>query len=100
MKAVHGEYNLCRSSIVEWHKIFLEGNELLEEDAQPRQVHRVITPEMISEVNALVLDNHRITLDEIHRLLRISMGTVYTIMHQHLKFRKIYTQWIPHLLTS
>ncbi|GFQ76765.1 histone-lysine N-methyltransferase SETMAR [Trichonephila clavata] len=69
MKAV---YSLCRSSVVEWCKRFLEGCELLEDDAKPGQTHHVITPEMIAEVNALVLGNHRITMNEILRLLGIS----------------------------
>ncbi|GFQ90165.1 histone-lysine N-methyltransferase SETMAR [Trichonephila clavata] len=67
MKAVYREYSLCRSSVVEWPKRFLERRELLEDDARRGQAHRVITPEMIAEVNALVLDNSRITVDEINR---------------------------------
>ncbi|GFS97065.1 hypothetical protein TNCV_4492441 [Trichonephila clavipes] len=43
--------------------------ELLEDDARPGQAHRVSTPKMIAEVDALGLDNRRITMDEIHRLL-------------------------------
>jgi hypothetical protein len=62
MKAVYGEYSLSRSSVVEWRKRFLEGRELLEDDARSGQAHRVFTPEMIAEVNALVLDNRRITV--------------------------------------
>ncbi|GFV35456.1 uncharacterized protein TNCV_3204881 [Trichonephila clavipes] len=77
MKAVHVEYSLCCSSVVEWCKRFLEGRGLLKEDARLGQVLRVIKPEM----NALVLDSRRITVDEIHRLLGISVGTTYTIMH-------------------
>ncbi|PSN46055.1 hypothetical protein C0J52_07677, partial [Blattella germanica] len=95
MKAV-----LSRSSVVEWRKRFLEGRELLEDDARPGQAHRVITPEMSAKVSALVLHNHRITVDEIHRLLGISVGTTHTIMHQHLKFRKICALWVPHQLTA
>ncbi|GFV70458.1 uncharacterized protein TNCV_4798771 [Trichonephila clavipes] len=79
MKAVFGEYSLCRLGVVKWRKRFLEGHELLEDVAG--HAHRVITPEMIAEVNVLVLDNHRTTLDEIHRLLGISVGTTHTIMH-------------------
>ncbi|GFS47812.1 uncharacterized protein TNCV_3598201 [Trichonephila clavipes] len=79
---------------------FHEGRKLLGDDARPRQAHRVITPEMIAEVKALVLDNHRITMDEIHRLLVISVGTTHTIMHQHLNFRKICAQWVPNQVTT
>ncbi|GFU51246.1 histone-lysine N-methyltransferase SETMAR [Trichonephila clavipes] len=52
---------------------------------------------MIAEVNAL--DNHRIIVDEINRLLGISVGTTHTIMHQYLNFRKICAHWVPHQLT-
>ncbi|GFX43129.1 uncharacterized protein TNCV_2711731 [Trichonephila clavipes] len=76
------------------------GRELLEDDARPGQAHRVITPEMIAEVNALVLDNCRITMEDIHRLLGISVSTTHTIMHQHLNFRKICAQWVPNQLTA
>ncbi|GBM30484.1 hypothetical protein AVEN_237707-1 [Araneus ventricosus] len=55
---------------------------------------------MIAEVHDLVMNNHRVTVDEIHRLLGISVGTTHTIMHQHLKFRKICAQWVPHQLTA
>ena len=63
MKAVYGKYNLCCSSVMEWCKRFLEGRELLQDDAWHGQVHHVISPQMIAEVNALVLDNpqnHRV----------------------------------------
>ncbi|GFU32599.1 hypothetical protein TNCV_1060061 [Trichonephila clavipes] len=59
MKAVHGERNLCRSSVVEWRKRFLEGRELLEDDARHGQAHRVISPEMIAKMNALLLPSGR-----------------------------------------
>ncbi|GFQ91996.1 histone-lysine N-methyltransferase SETMAR [Trichonephila clavata] len=100
MKAVYSEYSLCHSSIVEWHKRFLEGLELPEDDARPERAHRVITPEMIAGENVLVLDNRRIIVNEIHRLLGISGSTTHTIMHQHFNFRKIHTQWVPHQMTA
>ncbi|GFU52175.1 uncharacterized protein TNCV_4186251 [Trichonephila clavipes] len=47
MKAVNGKCSLCRSSVVEWRKTFLEGCKLLEDDARHGQTHCVITPEII-----------------------------------------------------
>ncbi|GFQ92472.1 histone-lysine N-methyltransferase SETMAR [Trichonephila clavata] len=96
MKVVSGEYILCHSSIVEVRKRFLEGHELMEDDARSGQSSRVITPEMIARVNDLVLKNHRNTFNKIHRLPCISVSTTHTIMHQHFTFRKICTQ--PDLL--
>ncbi|GFT97582.1 histone-lysine N-methyltransferase SETMAR [Trichonephila clavipes] len=99
MNAVYDEYSLYRSKAVEWDKIFFEGNEL-DDDARLGQAHCVITPEMIAEVNDLVLDNRRITVDEIHQLLGISVGITHTILHRHLNFRKFCVQWVPDQLTT
>ncbi|GFW81068.1 histone-lysine N-methyltransferase SETMAR [Trichonephila clavipes] len=65
-------YTVSTVTVVEWRKRFLEGGEFLEDDIRPGQTHSVITPEIIAEVNALVLDNRRITADETHWLLDIS----------------------------
>ncbi|GFU46709.1 histone-lysine N-methyltransferase SETMAR [Trichonephila clavipes] len=77
-----------------------KGRELLEDEVQRGQAHRIIPTEIIVEVNALVLDNRRITVDEINRLLGISVGTTHAIMHQHLKFKNLCVQWVPHQLTT
>ncbi|GFQ86337.1 uncharacterized protein TNCT_91351 [Trichonephila clavata] len=76
MKAVYGEYSLCCSSVVEWRNRFIERFELLENDAWPREAYRIIPPEIIEKVNVLVLDNLRIPVDKIHRLLGISVATI------------------------
>ncbi|GFS99263.1 histone-lysine N-methyltransferase SETMAR [Trichonephila clavipes] len=72
MKTVLGEYSLRRSNVVEGHRRFLEG----------------------------LLNNHRITVEEIHWLLGLSVGTTHIMMHQRLNFRKICEQWVPHQQTD
>ncbi|GFQ90144.1 hypothetical protein TNCT_106151 [Trichonephila clavata] len=54
------------------------------------QADRVITPEMIAEVNTLVLDNRRITVNEIYQLLDVSVGATHTLMHQHLLSKNLF----------
>ncbi|GFY28907.1 histone-lysine N-methyltransferase SETMAR [Trichonephila clavipes] len=55
---------------------------------------------MVAEMNALVFDNNRITMNEFHRLLGIRVGTTHTIMPQHLNFRTICAQSVPDQLTA
>ncbi|GFU02754.1 histone-lysine N-methyltransferase SETMAR [Trichonephila clavipes] len=86
MKCIDGG-RLCAVSTVCVVKVLWNGEkDSLEDDVQPGQTHRVITTEMIAEVNALDLVNRRITMDEIHPLLGIRVGFTHTIMHQHLNF--------------
>ena len=72
---------------MKWPKGFLEGRELLEDDARPGKAHHFITPEMIAEVNALVLGNRSFTVNVIHRLLGTSVTTNHSI-NQHINFQK------------
>ncbi len=44
-------------------------------------------------------DSH-ISIDYIAIILDISHGSVYTILKQHLRLRKISSRWVPHQLTQ
>ena len=46
-----------------------------------------------------ILSNHKLKLSEIAEELRISEGSVFTILHEHLSMRKLCSKWVQHLLT-
>jgi len=54
----------------------------------------------IQRVERLILDNRRITCREIARETNLYVGTVNTIIHKHLHFRKVSTRWVPRHLTD
>ena len=41
----------------------------------------------------------KLKLREIAVELKISKGSVFTILHEHLSMRKVCSKWVPHLLT-
>ena len=45
------------------------------------------------------LDDHRLKLHEIAEELKISEGSVFTILHEHLSMRKLCSNWVQYLLT-
>ena len=47
-----------------------------------------------------LLKSNRITCEEMAQELEISVGSVHTILHNHLKMRKVSARWVPHRLTS
>ena len=60
----------------------------------------VVTEENISAVEALIkADPHR-TYKDIEGALGISLPSVSTILHQHLRVRKISSRWAPHHLSD
>ena len=51
------------------------------------------------KLQKLILANHKLKLCEIAKELKISEGSVFTILHEYLSIRKLCSKWVPHLLT-
>ena len=58
----------------------------------------VTTPEMIDKIHDIVLSDQRIKEREIVEATGISQGTVFSILHEKYGVKKIFAQWVPHLL--
>ena len=57
-----------------------------------------MTEENISAVKTLIKEDSRRTYKDIQGALGISSPSVSTILHQHLRVRKISSRWVPHHL--
>jgi len=62
---------------------------------QPGQAHRVMTPEAIAAIEAIVKENRRVTVNKIATYLDISHGSAYHIVHDVLLFHKVPARWVP-----
>jgi len=51
------------------------------DSSQPGQAHRVVTPEAIAAVEAIVKENRCITVNEIAAHLHMSHGSAHHIVH-------------------
>ena len=58
-----------------------------------------VVPEYIKKLHKLVLANHKLKLHVIAEELKISEGSVFTILHEHLSMRKLCSKWMQHLFT-
>ena len=67
---------------------------------QPGQAHRVVTPEAIAGVEAIMKENCRITVNETAAHLDMSHGTAHHIVQDVLQFHKVSARWVPHQLTA
>ena len=59
-----------------------------------------MTEENIYAVEALIKEDPRRTYKDIEGALGISSPIVSTILHQHLRVRKISSRWVPHHLSD
>ena len=58
------------------------------------------TEEKINEVQALIQQDRRITVDQMATELDISHGTAWHIVNENLGMKKLCSRWVPHVLTE
>jgi histone-lysine N-methyltransferase SETMAR len=105
-KEIHGELTtaygpdvVSYSTVALWVRRFSSGRESFEDDPRVGRPITTVTQENIDAVQELVRDDPHISIDYIADALQISHGSVFSIMKQHLKLRKVSSRWVPHELT-
>ena len=89
---------IVAQSIPQWQsgqQNLKRGRDSLEDDPRPGRPADVISQEMIDRVERLVLNNRRIKVAELASECGISIGSVYTIIHEHLGMSKVSARWVP-----
>ena len=65
MKVQYGDACLSLQQVYEWNRKFTNGISSVTDSPRPGQTHRVVTPEAIAAVEAIVKENRRVTENEI-----------------------------------
>ena len=66
----------------------MNGISSVTDSTRPGQAQRVVTPEAIAAVEAIMKENRRITVNEIAAHLDMSHGSAHHIVHDKKKFKK------------
>jgi len=83
-----------------WFRKFRGGQRSLEDKHRIGGPVTKTLPVNIDRVRDLIVEDTFFTYDEIEVLTSFSRGTIHTIIHEHLKLRKITSRWVPHDLTQ
>ncbi|GFV39697.1 integrase catalytic domain-containing protein [Trichonephila clavipes] len=97
MVTVYAEKCVSEKSVRKWSARFRAGRESVGDDQRPGQANIVITSNLIDKVDDLVRSDRRVTL---RMKVDVSYGTVWTIVHDRLRFRKVRAAWVPKQLTD
>ena len=65
MKVQYGDACLSLQQVYEWTRKFMNGVSSVTDSPRPGQARRVVTPEAIAAVEAIVKENRRVTVNEI-----------------------------------
>ena len=78
----------------------MNGTSSVIDTPRPDLAHRVVTPEAIAAVEAIVKEYRRVTVNEIAAHLDMSHGSAHHIVHDVLQFHKVSARWVPRQLTA
>src|SRR5215469_7615698 len=59
-----------------------------------------VNPDVISAVENLIMEDRRSKVAQIAALIGVSVGSVETIIHEHLRMSKVAARWVPRNLSS
>jgi histone-lysine N-methyltransferase SETMAR len=95
-----GEGYVSYTTVAEWVQRFKQGRTSLEDDARIGRPVTSVTDKNIEAVRLLIEDNPHISIRYLAFELGISYGTVFGIIHDTLKLKKLCARWVPHELTE
>ena len=78
MKFQYGDACLSLQQVYEWTLKFVNGISSVTDSPRPDQAHRVVTPEAIAAVEAIVKEIRRVTVKEAAAHLDMSHGSVHS----------------------
>ncbi|KAF7235648.1 hypothetical protein EYD10_17547, partial [Varanus komodoensis] len=100
MVAIYQDSAPSLSTVQKWSSEFKRGRESIEDD--PRSGGPVIatTKENVKKIEKLVLKDARIKIKMLAEMTDLSVGTIFTIFHDHLNLSKVCARWVPQMLMA
>ena len=88
-----------KSTIIDWYAKFKRGRTNTDDAERSGRLKSAIVPENITKVYKIVLGDRKLKLLKTADTLKISEGSVFTILHECLGMRELFSKWVLRLLT-
>ena len=95
----YGDSAPGKSTIIDWYAEFKRGRTSTDDTERSGRPKLAVVPENIKNVHKIVLKDRKMKLRALADTLKISEGSVFTILHENLGMRKLLSTWVPRLLT-
>lgn len=100
IKQAYGDAAMGRSSVFDWHKLFREGRERVEDDDRSGRPSTSKSEDNVSRVRKLLNEDRRMTVRTISENLGIPQTTVFEIVTENLNMRKVCAKLVPRVLSN
>ena len=86
--------------VLNWFHEYERGKLDVSDSPRSERPRTALTDEMIDADRLMIDDDPHVTYQQIEFSLGINSPAIYSILHDHLKLRKVCARWIPHSLTN
>jgi len=100
LSAQYWDSALPRRSVYEWIKKFQHGRTSVKDEKKAGRPSTSITDSNVEDARAMILENRRVTIDEVANHFEISHCSAYDIIYNRLGFRKVCARWVPKEFTE
>ncbi|XP_076065286.1 protein GVQW3-like [Oratosquilla oratoria] len=100
MATTLGDNALALSTVQKWAAEFKRGRENLEDDLRGGRPATATTQENNDRIHHIVMDERRLTVNQMANTVSISRERIENILHKELEMSKVSARWVPRLLTS
>ncbi|KAL0822131.1 hypothetical protein ABMA28_004265 [Loxostege sticticalis] len=88
-----GDHALPYSTVAYWIAEFKRGRSTCEDDQRTGRPSTSVTEENVKKVEKMVLEDRRITIKYLAETLKISFGSIQSILTNSLGFKKVSARW-------
>ena len=94
LKAVYGDKVMSVQHVRKWCRLFDEGRNQVADHARSGRPS-VVNDDLVRRVEEKIREDSRITFDDLEfHFQQISRGTLHSIVHDRLGFRKVCDRWV------
>ena len=81
-----------KTTICRWCADFKRGRTDTNDAECSGRPNEAVIPENMKKILKVVMDNRKVKLREIADIVKISSGSVFTILHEHLGMKKLFSK--------
>lgn len=99
LEKCYGESAPSKSTVTHWYAEFKRGRTSTADAKRTGRPNETTTPDNIQQIHRIIFKDRRVKVREIADILKISHGTVSSIINTHLDMKKIGALWVPRSIT-
>ncbi|KAF7246061.1 hypothetical protein EYD10_07867 [Varanus komodoensis] len=98
MVAIYQDSAPSLSTVQKWSSEFKRGRESIEDDPRSGGLVTATPKENVKKIEKLVLEDAQIKIKMLAEMTNLSIGTIFTIFHDHLNLSKVCARWVQRML--